>query len=128
MINYAKEKKCNFEENLNNKAMILSTTPTIEGYRIKEYRGVVFGEVITGVNFIKDFAASIRNFVGGRSSSYEEELTVARENAMREMEDRAFRAGANAVVGIDVDYEVLGADNGMLMVTVSGTAVVIERE
>ncbi len=128
MINYAKEKKCNFEENLNNKAMILSTTPTIEGYRIKEYRGVVFGEVITGVNFIKDFAASIRNFVGGRSSSYEEELTVARQNAMREMEDRAFRAGANAVVGIDVDYEVLGADNGMLMVTVSGTAVVIERE
>lgn len=128
MINYAKEKKCNFEKNLNNKAMILSTTPTIEGYRIKEYRGVVFGEVITGVNFIKDFAASIRNFVGGRSSSYEEELTVARQNAMREMEDRAFRAGANAVVGIDVDYEVLGADNGMLMVTVSGTAVVIERE
>ena len=128
MINYAKEKKCNFEENLNNKAMILSTTPTIEGYRIKEYRGVVFGEVITGVNFIKDFVGSIRNLVGGRSSSYEEELTVARQNAMREMEDRAFRAGANAVVGIDVDYEVLGADNGMLMVTVSGTAVVIERE
>ena len=108
--------------------MILSTTPTIEGYRIKEYRGVVFGEVITGVNFIKDFAASIRHFVGGRSSSYEEELTVARQNAMREMEERAFSAGANAVVGIDVDYEVLGADNGMLMVTVSGTAVTIERE
>ena len=87
--------------------MILSTTPTIEGYRIKEYRGVVFGEVITGVNFIKDFAASIRNFVGGRSSSYEEELTVARQNAMREMEDGTYRPRDRKLInksfGRDVD-------------------------
>lgn len=103
--------------------MILSTTPTIEGRSIVEYKGVVFGEVISGVNFIRDFAASIRNFVGGRSGSYEDELIKARSKAMEEMAARASRLGANAVVGIDIDYEVLGADNGMLMVTASGTAV-----
>ena len=106
--------------------MILSTTPAIEGQAIREYKGVVFGEVITGVNFLKDFAASIRNFVGGRSGSYENELFQARQNAMEEMAQRARSMGANAVVGIDIDYEVLGADNGMLMVTASGTAVVID--
>ena len=106
--------------------MILSTTPAIEGYTIREYKGVVFGEVITGVNFLKDFAASIRNFVGGRSGSYENELVQARQNAMEEMAQRARSMGANAVVGIDIDYEVLGADNGMLMVTASGTAVIID--
>lgn len=106
--------------------MILTTTPTVEGRQIKEYRGVVFGEVINGVNFLKDFGASIRNFVGGRSASYENELIDARTNAMREMESRARELGANAVVGIDIDYEVLGEANGMLMVTASGTAVVIE--
>ena len=93
---------------------------------IREYKGVVFGEVITGVNFLKDFAASIRNFVGGRSGSYENELVNARQNAMDEMAERARRMGANAVVSIDIDYEVLGADNGMLMVTASGTAVIID--
>jgi uncharacterized protein YbjQ (UPF0145 family) len=103
--------------------MILSTTPTIEGRSIVEYKGVVFGEVISGVNFIRDFAASIRNFVGGRSGSYEDELIKARSKAMEEMAARASQLGANAVVGIDIDYEVLGADNGMLMVTASGTAV-----
>lgn len=103
--------------------MIMSTTPTIEGRNIVEYRGVVFGEVITGVNFIKDFAASIRDFVGGRSGSYEDELINARSQAMREMEDRARNLGADAVVGIDIDYEVLGQSNSMLMVTASGTAV-----
>ena len=103
--------------------MILTTTPTIEGRTITEYRGVVFGEVITGVNFIKDFAASIRDFVGGRSSSYEDELLNARAQAMRELEERANKAGADAVVGIDIDYEVLGQNNSMLMVTASGTAV-----
>lgn len=103
--------------------MILSTTPTIEGRSIVEYKGVVFGEVISGVNFIRDFAASIRNFVGGRSGSYEDELIKARTKAMEEMAARASQLGANAVVGIDIDYEVLGADNGMLMVTASGTAV-----
>ena len=105
--------------------MILTTTPAIEGHTIKEYKGVVFGEVITGVNFIKDFAASIRNFVGGRSSSYENELIEARQKAMNEMSQRALSLGANAVVGVDIDYEVLGPDNGMLMVTASGTAVII---
>ena len=103
--------------------MILSTTPTIEGRRIVEYKGVVFGEVIAGVEFLRDIAASIRNFVGGRSGSYEEELIKARTQAMDEMSDRAAELGADAVVGIDIDYEVLGANNGMLMVTASGTAV-----
>ena len=103
--------------------MILTTTPTIEGRTIVEYKGVVFGEVIAGVDFLRDIAASIRNFVGGRSGSYEEELIRAREQAMDEMRQRAAALGADAVVGIDVDYEVLGSNNGMLMVTASGTAV-----
>ena len=103
--------------------MILTTTPTVEGRTITEYRGVVFGEVSSGVNFLRDFAASIRNIVGGRSGSYEEELIAARTQAMNEMSDRARSLGADAVVGIDIDYEVLGENNGMLMVTASGTAV-----
>ena len=103
--------------------MILTTTPSIEGRTIREYKGVVFGEVISGVNFLRDFAASIRNIVGGRSMSYEEELIAAREQAMQEMAQRAAQLGADAVVGIDIDYEVLGENNGMLMVTASGTAV-----
>lgn len=105
--------------------MILTTTPTIEGKQIVEYKGVVFGEVVAGVNFMKDIGASIRNIFGGRSQSYEGELIDARKNAMEEMSQRAARLGANAVVGIDIDYEVLGADNGMLMVIASGTAVVV---
>ena len=103
--------------------MILTTTPTVEGRTITEYKGVVFGEVIAGVNFLRDIAASIRNLVGGRSGSYEEELIHARTQAMNEMADRALLLGADAVVGIDIDYEVLGENNGMLMVTASGTAV-----
>lgn len=106
--------------------MILTTTPTVEGHSIREYRGIVCGEVVAGVNFIKDFGASIRNFIGGRSGSYENELIEAREKALEEMSDRARELGANAVVGIDIDYETLGADNGMLMATASGTAVVID--
>ena len=106
--------------------MILTTTPTIEGRTIREYKGVVFGEVISGVNFIRDFAASIRNIVGGRSGSYEEELLRARNQAMDELADRAARLGADAVVGIDIDYEVLGENNGMMMVTASGTAVKLD--
>lgn len=93
--------------------------------KVEEYKGIVFGEVITGVNVLKDFAAGMRNFFGGRSQSYENELTAAREEALREMEERAAQQGANAVIGVDIDYEVLGADNGMLMVTASGTAVVV---
>ena len=103
--------------------MILTTTPSVEGHTITEYKGVVFGEVISGVNFLRDFAASIRNIVGGRSGSYEEELIAARSQAMNEMSERAAQLGADAVVGIDIDYEVLGENNGMLMVTASGTAV-----
>ncbi len=105
--------------------MITTTTPTIEGRTIIEYKGIVFGEVISGVDFIKDFAASLSNFFGGRSGSYEGELIQARENAIREMESRASQIGANAVVGVDIDYEVLGQGGNMLMVTASGTAVVI---
>lgn len=103
--------------------MILTTTPSIEGRTIAEYKGVVFGEVISGVNFIRDFAASIRNIVGGRSGSYEQELIDARRQAMDEMSERAQAIGADAVIGIDIDYEALGENGGMLMVTASGTAV-----
>lgn len=106
--------------------MITTTTPTIEGKRIIEYKGIVFGEVVSGVDFVKDIAASFSNFFGGRSGSYEEELINARRNAIIEMEQRAAQVGANAVVGVDIDYEVLGANNGMLMVTASGTAVFVE--
>ena len=105
--------------------MILTTTQTIEGKQITNYHGIVFGEVIAGVNFVRDFFAGVRNIVGGRSSSYEDELTQARNAAMQEMEQRALEMGANAVVGIDLDYEVLGENNGMLMVTASGTAVTV---
>lgn len=105
--------------------MILTTTNAVEGKQIVNYHGVVFGEVITGVNFVKDFFAGVRNIVGGRSGSYENELLKAREKALKELEDRASSMGANAVVGIDVDYEVLGQNNGMLMVTASGTAVTL---
>ena len=106
--------------------MIVTTTPSVEGKRIVDYRGIVFGEVISGVNVFKDFAAGLSNFFGGRSGTYEEELSSARVTALRELEERAFALGANAVVGVDIDYEVLGSDNGMLMVTASGTAVVVE--
>lgn len=105
--------------------MITTTTPTIEGREIIEYKGIVFGEVISGVNFIKDFAAGLTDIFGGRSKSYEGELIQARENAIYEMEDRARQMGANAVVGVDIDYEVLGQGGNMLMVTASGTAVTI---
>ena len=103
--------------------MILTTTPTVEGRTIIEYKGIVFGEVISGVNFIKDFKASLRDFVGGRSGSYEQELINARAQALRELEERARQLNADAVVGIDLDYEVLGQNGSMLMVSASGTAV-----
>lgn len=105
--------------------MILTTTPSVEGKQIVNYHGVVFGEVITGINFVKDFFAGVRNIVGGRSGSYEKELIDARNAAMKELEKRANDIGANAVVGIDIDYEVLGQNNGMLMVIASGTAVTL---
>ncbi len=105
--------------------MILSTTPTIDGYTIREYRGVVTGETIIGANVFKDFFAGIRDIVGGRASSYEKVLRDARDSSMQEMMRQAQAMGANAVVGIDVDYETIGANGSMLMVAVSGTAVVI---
>lgn len=106
--------------------MIITTTPTIEGKTIIEYKGIVFGEVVNGVDFVKDFTAGITNFFGGRSGSYEGELIDARQHAIDEMVERAKQSGANAVVGIDVDYEVLGQGNNMLMVTASGTAVIVQ--
>ena len=106
--------------------MLITTTPSFEGKRIVEYKGIVFGEVVSGVNFIKDFLGGLRDIVGGRSGTYENELADARDKAVEEMLNRAKKMGANAVVGVDVDYEVLGEKNGMLMVSVSGTAVVVE--
>ena len=106
--------------------MLITTTPSFEGKKIVEYKGSVFGEVVSGVNFIKDFMGGLRDIVGGRSGTYENELAEARDNAVEEMMHRAKKMGANAVVGVDVDYEVLGEKNGMLMVSVSGTAVVVE--
>lgn len=106
--------------------MIVTTTPNIEGKRITRYCGVVAGEAILGANVLKDFFAGIRDIVGGRSGTYERELQKAREIALKEMEQRAAEAGANAVVGVDLDFEVLGQGNGMLMVSASGTAVVVE--
>jgi len=105
--------------------MLMSTTPTLEGHPIKQYLGVVNGESIIGANIFKDMFAAVRNVVGGRAGAYERTLADAREIAMREAQEAAQKLGANAIVGIDVDYEVLGADNGMLMVCVSGTAVVL---
>lgn len=103
--------------------MIITTTNNIEGREIVEYKGIVFGEVITGINVLKDIGAGLRNFFGGRSQGYEDELMKARDEALEEIKQRANSLGADAVVGMKMDYEVLGADNGMLMVTVSGTAV-----
>jgi uncharacterized protein YbjQ (UPF0145 family) len=106
--------------------MIVTTTPSIEGRRISRYCGVVAGEAILGANLFKDLFAGIRDLVGGRSATYERELQRARDIAMQELQERAQELGANAVVGIDLDYEVLGQGNGMLMVSASGTAVVVE--
>ncbi|GAA3002744.1 heavy metal-binding domain-containing protein [Prevotella corporis] len=105
--------------------MIISTTPTIEGHKIIEYKGIVTGETIIGANFIKDFLAGIRDIVGGRSQSYEKVLREAKDTSIREMMERAQALGANAIVGIDIDYETIGSGNSMLMVSCSGTAVVI---
>ena len=105
--------------------MILTTTPTIEGQPIKQYLGIVTGETIIGANAIKDFMAGLTDFFGGRSTTYEKVLIEAKESALAELQQRAAQNGANAIVGIDLDYETVGADGGMLMVTVSGTAVVI---
>jgi uncharacterized protein YbjQ (UPF0145 family) len=105
--------------------MIRTTTPTVEGKTIRRYQGVVTGEAILGANVFKDLFASIRDIVGGRSAAYERELQKAREIAFEEMTRQARDLGANAIVGIDIDYETVGAQGGMLMVSVSGTAVTL---
>ncbi len=106
--------------------MILSTTPTFEGKHITSYLGVVTGETIIGANILRDIFAGIRDIVGGRAASYEEVLREAREASLKEMGERAAQRGANAVVGIDLDYETVGNGGSMLMVTASGTAVIVE--
>ncbi|HEX7234079.1 MAG TPA: heavy metal-binding domain-containing protein [Nitrosospira sp.] len=106
--------------------MLLTTTPSVEGKRITRYCGVIAGEAILGANLFKDLFAGIRDLVGGRSGTYEKELQRAREIAREELELRARDMGANAVVGIDIDYEIMGKENGMLMVSASGTAVIVE--
>ena len=115
----------NDNNNIIPKIMTITTTPTIEGYPIREYKGLVTGETIIGANFVKDFFAGIRDIVGGRSGSYESVLREAKDTALKEMEERAEMMGANAIVGVDLDYEALGSNSSMLMVTASGTAVVI---
>ena len=107
--------------------MLVTTTPTVEGYPVTQYLRVVCGETIAGVNVFKDIGAGLRNIVGGRSEGYERELVQARESALAEMVQRAAEIGAEGIVGVDIDYETLGADNGMLMVTASGTAVRFSR-
>ncbi|MDA9584684.1 heavy metal-binding domain-containing protein [Flavobacteriaceae bacterium] len=103
--------------------MILSTTNTIEGKPVNDYLGIVTGETIIGANIFKDFFASIRDIVGGRSGSYERVLREAKDTALKEMKEEAIKLNANAVIGIDLDYETVGKNGGMLMVTASGTAV-----
>ncbi|HEY0873456.1 MAG TPA: heavy metal-binding domain-containing protein [Vicinamibacterales bacterium] len=105
--------------------MLLTTTTVVEGRPVSRYLGVVTGEAIIGANIFRDIFASVRDIVGGRSATYERGLAEARETAMKEMQERAAELGGNAIVGIDIDYEVLGQNNGMLMVSVSGTAVVL---
>jgi len=105
--------------------VLVTTTPSVEGRAITEYKGIVTGEAIMGANIFKDLFAGIRDIVGGRSATYERELRRAREMAMAEVMQSAAELGANAVVGVDIDYETVGTNASMLMVTVSGTAVVV---
>jgi uncharacterized protein YbjQ (UPF0145 family) len=106
--------------------MLVTTTHTVEGHRILEYKGLVAGEAILGANLFRDLFASIRDIVGGRSGSYEKVLNDARQTAIAELTDKAARLGANAVIGVDLDYETVGTNGSMLMVTAAGTAVKIE--
>ena len=105
--------------------MIITTTPIIEGHQIAEYKGLVFGEVVSGANFIRDFFASITDVIGGRSGAYESKLNSARQEALAELEKEAKRVGANAVVGVSMEYQSMGGDKGMFIVVATGTAVVI---
>lgn len=115
----------NTGESFDQGGMIVTTTPTIQGREIAGYLGIVTGEVIVGANLFRDIFASITDLVGGRSGKYEEVLSRARRDAIAEMKDEAMKLGGNAVVGVDLDYEVLGQNGSMLMVSCSGTAVVL---
>lgn len=106
--------------------MIVTTTNTLEGHRIDEYIGVVTGEAILGANVIRDFFAGVRDIIGGRSGAYEKELRKAREIAFEDMQEQAEDLGANAIIGVDIDYETAGETGGMLMVSVSGAAVKLD--
>ncbi len=106
--------------------MILTTTPSVENHRITSYLGIITGEAIMGANIMRDIFASITDVIGGRSGAYEEKLQEARQIALQELANRAARLGANAVVGVDLDYEVIGKNGSMLMVSASGTAVRVE--
>lgn len=106
--------------------MLVVTTPNIEGKKVARYLGIVTGEAIMGANLFKDLFASITDVIGGRAAAYERELTRAKEIAVKEMEERAAQLGANAILAVDLDYEVLGEKGSMLMVSASGTAVVVE--
>jgi uncharacterized protein YbjQ (UPF0145 family) len=108
--------------------MILSTTSTIQGHEVERYLGVVFGDSVLGVNVFKDLLGGLRDIIGGRSGTYERELGAARDAALEGLLAQAQSLGADAVIGIDIDYEVLGSNNGMLMVSASGTAVALKRE
>lgn len=107
--------------------MLVSTTPTIEGKRVKEYLGLVSGDAILGANIFRDFFAGIRDIVGGRSTAYEKELRQAKELAIQEMVDQAKKLGGNAVLSVDLDYETVGQGGSMLMVSANGTAVILEN-
>lgn len=107
--------------------MIITTTPSVEGRKITQYHGIVVGEAIMGANIVRDVFASITDIVGGRSGAYEDKLQDARDTALKELQERAENFGANAVVGVDLDYEVIGKAGSMLMVSASGTAVTVEQ-
>ena len=107
--------------------MLLSTTEELQGYQITEYLGLVHGEIVSGANFLRDVMATVTDFVGGRSAAYEEELQHSREAALQEISDRAQRLGADAVVGLSIDFEVVGGRGAMMMVTAIGTAVRLKK-
>ncbi|MBF0713517.1 YbjQ family protein [Gemella sp. GH3] len=105
--------------------MLISTTNNIPGMEIVEYKGLATGEVVSGINFVRDIGAGLRNFFGGRSSGYEKELISARNDALEELKNNAFKLGANAVVGVNIDFESLGQNGSMIFVAATGTAVVV---
>ncbi len=107
--------------------MLLSTTEDLQGFEITDYLGLVHGEVVSGANILRDVMATVTDFVGGRSAAYEEELQASRDAALRELTDRAQRLGADGVVGVSIDFEVIGNRGAMIMVTTVGTAVRLRK-